>query len=64
MCEGIIRRNTHPHIKVSRRLICLNRGEDQYFLGTDSRAYCSVNGVSSSDVKAIRASRPAAIPRA
>ena len=63
-CEGTMSRNTKPHIAVRRRLIALNRGEDQYCSGTASRAYCSVNGVRSSEVNAISASSPAATPRA
>ena len=46
-CDGIIATNTQAHINVSWRSICLNRGDDQSSRGTDSRAYCSVNGVSS-----------------
>src|ERR1700727_794624 len=63
-CAGTIAANTSPHIVVSCRLTCLNCGEDHSCRGTDSRAYCSVNGVTSSDPNAIAARRAAAIARA
>jgi hypothetical protein len=49
---------------VRSRLIARKRGENHSSRGTDSRAYCSVKGVASSEPKAINASRPAAIARA
>ena len=53
-------RKTNPHIRVSCRLICLKRDEDQNCRGTDSRAYCSVKG----QTAATRTrSRQATVPR-
>ena len=63
-CSGTSAAKTQAHIVLSCRLIALNCGESQYWRGTDSRAYCSVNGTNNSEPNAISASSAAAIARA
>jgi hypothetical protein len=58
-----IARISTPHTALIRRLTDRNTGEPQYCRGTDSRAYCSVNGTVTTEASMTAARANVAAPR-